>query len=127
MVSLFLKYLLALSTPFIIILCLTLKGHYSFVPIFYVFGIIPILEIIMKPDKINLALKSEKKFQDHILFDLLLYLIVPFQIFCTYFFLETITAGTLSTYEIVGLTASFGIGCGVLGINVGHELGHRNK
>ncbi len=127
MASLFFKYLLALSTPFIIILCLTFKGHYSFVPIIYVFGIIPILEIIMKPDKINLALKSEKKFQDNILFDLLLYLIVPFQIFCTYFFLETITASTLSTYELIGLTGSFGIGCGVLGINVGHELGHRNK
>mgnify|MGYP001227206689 CR=1 FL=1 len=127
MIASLFKYLLNLSTPLIIIGCLSAKGPWSFLTILYVFGLIPLLEIILKPDTFNLDSLTENKFKDHPLFDLLIYLIVPLQIYCVYFFLETITTSNLSSFELVGLTASFGIGCGVLGINVGHELGHRKK
>jgi alkane 1-monooxygenase len=40
-------------------------------------------------------------------------------------FLFTIQDPTLTALEIIGRTLSLGVGCGALGINVAHELGHR--
>ena len=52
--------------------------------------------------------------------------VVPLQYCILFFFLNRIGDGSLTWYETVGMVFSFGIACGVLGINVAHELGHRN-
>lgn len=45
--------------------------------------------------------------------------------FVLYQFL-TLDFDQLSTFETVGAITAAGMSCGVLGINVGHELGHKN-
>jgi len=57
----------------------------------------------------------------------MIYINVPAQFALLFFFLWKITSVDLATYEIIGKTVSMGLACGILGINVAHELGHRHK
>jgi len=59
------------------------------------------------------------------IFDWLLYLNLPIVFGLLIFGLFTISTNSLETYEFVGLVFSVGIVFGVNGINVAHELGHR--
>jgi alkane 1-monooxygenase len=52
--------------------------------------------------------------------------VVPVQYVLLFFFLNRVSEGNLTWWEITGIIFAFGIACGVLGINVAHELGHRN-
>ena len=60
------------------------------------------------------------------LYDFVLYITVPFQIFSICFFLFVINNFELTTYELVGKVLSMGILCGHA-INIAHELGHRSN
>ncbi len=58
-------------------------------------------------------------------YDFLLYLQIPIQFGLIILFLNQIHHVNLSVLELIGMTLSMGINCGVIGINVAHELGHR--
>ena len=53
-------------------------------------------------------------------------LTVPFQIICGIYLLVQISM-PLDTATLVGRILSYGIMCGVIGINVAHELGHKTN
>lgn len=57
-------------------------------------------------------------------FDILLYLAVPVQVGFLFYFFKVINAPH-TNIEYVGMTLSMGLMCGVFGINIAHELGHR--
>ena len=59
-------------------------------------------------------------------FDVLLWLNVPLLYFILGYYFYTISTEALLWYELLGMTVSVGIICGSMGINVAHELGHRN-
>lgn len=58
-------------------------------------------------------------------FDVLLYLNMPLLYGLIFYSGSILLSETLATYETVGLVLSLGIIIGTCGINVGHELGHR--
>lgn len=58
-------------------------------------------------------------------YDILLYIVVLVQYFALYEFLNSMKNDTLTWYDTVGRIGVMGMLCGVFGINVGHELGHR--
>lgn len=60
-------------------------------------------------------------------YDYILYLIVPLQYAFLYIFLESLQQPELRTLDIIGRVTGMGMLCGVFGINVAHELGHRVK
>ena len=68
--------------------------------------------------------EKESKLKN-LLFDWLLYLNVPLVFGLLIYALIELTTQTLATYEIIGFVFSVGIVLGVNGINVAHELGHR--
>lgn len=55
----------------------------------------------------------------------MLYLNLPIQYLLLGYMLYQVTWGSFSWWEKVGMVIAMGICCGVLGINVAHELGHR--
>ena len=57
--------------------------------------------------------------------DAVLYLVVPVQWALLVVFLFTVDAAGQATWEFAGRIATMGILCGIHGINVAHELGHR--
>ena len=122
-----LKYLAAFSIPVVAVLSIYLKGYWSFATPIYAFVLLPFLELIYPVDEYNLDENEVESKRKNKLFDWLLYLNLPIVFGILIFGLIVVTSTELQTHELVGLTFSVGIVLGVNGINVGHELGHRQK
>jgi alkane 1-monooxygenase len=60
-------------------------------------------------------------------YDRILYLVVILQYLALFLFLYSINESGLTPIDIIGRVWVMGLLCGTLGINVGHELGHRSK
>ncbi len=90
-------------------------------------AVIPLLELVWKGQHRNLSPEDEQAALSDPVFDVLLYLFVPIQYVLLYLFLDRVQNDTLTTVQLSGMIATMGILCGVYGINVAHELGHRTK
>ncbi|WP_411766147.1 alkane 1-monooxygenase [Winogradskyella sp. A3E31] len=120
-----LKYLAAFSIPLVALIGLILRGSLFWATPLYAFGVIPFLEIIFPVDPSNLEenqVESKLKLK---LFDWLLYLNLPLVFGILAFAISIVFTKDLTTLEFVGLITTVGIVLGVNGINVAHELGHR--
>lgn len=122
----FLKYASVYFSIGIILTALLLGGKWVFVAPLYVFGLIPLLELILPYSEQNLGKAEEEMAKKDIKYDLVVWSVVPLQFAVMFFFLNRIGEGSLAWWEKAGMIFSFGISCGVLGINLAHELGHRN-
>jgi alkane 1-monooxygenase len=103
----------------------TNTGILTFIPVMYGYIIIPLLELLIKPNEKNLEAAEEEVARADKTYDFILYAVVPLQYFVLIFFLFSLQQPGLSTIDYVGRTISMGILCGIFGINVAHELGHR--
>ncbi|NAY91678.1 alkane 1-monooxygenase [Muricauda sp. JGD-17] len=122
-----LKYLSALSIPLAAAISIYFKGHWSYFTPVYAFIVIPFLELLMPLDTDNLTAEQLDKKSNSPVFDWMLYLNIPIVFGFLIYTLWDISTHTYAVYEIVGLVLSVGIVLGVNGINVGHELGHRQQ
>ena len=120
-----LKYLAAMSIPVSMLIGLYFKGYWSFFTPAYAFVLIPLLELLLPHDPSNYEgeLREEKK--NNILFDWMLYLNIPIVFGLLFYILIQLPQNTYTFHELVGLILSMGIVLGTNGINVAHELGHR--
>lgn len=122
-----LKYLLSFSIPGAVAFSFFQEGWLSFFPLFYAFGFIPLMEVILSTDAKNMSdLERETASKDRV-YDWLLYLTVPLQYIFLVWFIVLLSQENPWSTEFFGRIFSFGLLCGVLGINVAHELGHRAK
>lgn len=120
-----LKYLTSYAIPFLAIVSFFIGGMWSFATVIFAFVFIPLIDLILPVNNSNLSEQEEESKTKNKIFDYLLYLNVPIQYGILGLFLYTISFETLQTYELIGFITTMGICCGVLGINVAHELGHR--
>ena len=120
------KYLLAYLVPASAILALMWQGAWAWATVLLAFVIVPVLEVFTPVSSTNFAPEIEDSRLCRRWFDGLLYLNVPllFGVVCMYVFI--VENQILSLVELLGLTLSVGIVVGANGINVAHELGHRN-
>ncbi|HEX2898492.1 MAG TPA: alkane 1-monooxygenase [Bacteroidia bacterium] len=102
------------------------QGLWSYALPVYAFGLIPLVELFLKADPSNLSQTELEMVKEDRWYDVLLYLIVPVQVGMIVLMCWKLSQPGLAPFEIVGKVWATGIGCGVLGINVAHELGHRN-
>jgi alkane 1-monooxygenase len=91
----------------------------------FAFIILPISELFFKADKFNIPKEDESENLNSKFYDWMLYIMVPIQYFIFGLFLYRISNPNLETFEKIGIISAFGISCGILGINLAHELGHR--
>ena len=96
-------------------------------PLLYAFAFMPIVELLINPKEKNMSEAEEQVAKEDRLYDIWLYLMVPFQYAALVFFLISLQDTTLTTIEYIGRIAVMGLLCGTFGINVGHELGHRRN
>ncbi|OUS01616.1 alkane 1-monooxygenase [Flavobacteriales bacterium 33_180_T64] len=120
-----LKYLAAFSIPIVAFIGLYLKGPFVYLTPIYAFVLIPVLEVIFPLDTKNTTSEDATKKLKQTIFDWLLYLNLPIVYGLVIFGIYQATHLTIETYELVGMMISVGIVLGVNGINVAHELGHR--
>lgn len=122
-----LKYLSVLILPILSYFSFQSQGWITFIPAIFVFGFIPFLELFFKPNSKNMDEAAESNIKQQLIFDLLLYIMVPIQLLSMCFFLLSFQAIEADITTIIGRILSMGLLCGVIGINVAHELGHRSK
>lgn len=122
-----LKYLTAFIIPVMAIVGLSLRGYWSFLTPVVGFILVPILETLMPVNTRNLSESEASSKAKNVLFDMLLYLNVPLIFGLVGWFLWSLSWAEYSTMELIGLTFSLGVAMGSNGINVAHELGHREN
>lgn len=101
------------------------SGVLSWVAPIFVFGFIPLLELIIGSSNHN---PTEEKLQKRLndpFFDYVLYLFFALQVLTCLFFVWYTTNTEIGTLTWWGHVTSMGICCGTFGINIAHELGHR--
>ena len=119
------KYLFNLFIPLIIGFSLWSNSIFVYAALVFLFGIIPFLELFTFADETNLSFDQEAVANSSRFFDWMVYLFLPCQFVLLFYFLFSI-GNTSETYLIIGKIVSMGLACGIIGINVAHELGHRN-
>jgi alkane 1-monooxygenase len=103
----------------------THTGWMVWMPMIIAWIVIPGLELLIKPSAANLNEAEEEMAKKSRLYDILLWLVVPLQYVSLYFFLNSMKEENLAWHDVAGRIWVMGLLCGVFGINVGHELGHR--
>ncbi len=120
-----LKYLAAFTIPLVALLGITLQGPWLYGTVIYAFVVLPALELIFPVDDHNLTEEEVQSNLKNRVFDWMLYLNLPIVYGALAYALFVLSSVSLSASEYVGLVLTVGIVFGVNGINVGHELGHR--
>lgn len=104
-----------------------LAGYpFTFIPVLYAFVLIPMLELILRPDRTNLESQEEELAGQNPVYDWFLYLQLPLQYVNLLLFLKVCTAAG-DGVTLFSMILLMGLLCGVIGINVAHELGHRSS
>jgi alkane 1-monooxygenase len=120
------KYLLVFSLPITVNIAFQAEGWLSFLPVYVFFMLVPFLELIL-PSRWTTNQASENELHRHAkYYNYLLYSLVFVQWgFVAFFLIAQSSSPDVTTWW--GRVVSMGLMCGIIGINVGHELGHRNK
>lgn len=121
----FIRYLSVFTLPITVYLSFTGNGLMTFFPLIFFFAVVPLLELCFKPVATNLENTAREKVKNARVYDVLLYMVLPVQWGFLWFFLSSIERPGLSWWEVAGMVSAMGMMCGVFGINIGHELGHR--
>jgi alkane 1-monooxygenase len=118
-------------SPFIVLIAAFFAfqnpGIITFLPVIYAFGVIPLIEVFLRPETSNLTHAEEELAKADKTYDYILYIIVPAQYVLLIQFLFSFQQTGLTWVDITGRIMTMGLLCGVFGINVAHELGHRAK
>lgn len=122
-----LKYLFVFTLPALAFISYYSTGWKAYLPVLEAFALIPLLELLFTPDAKNLSSERKDDMVSDAFYKVVLRLCVPIQLVMGYMLLVQ-TQGETDTTTLVGRILSHGMLCGVMGINVAHELGHkRNK
>ena len=121
-----LRYSIAFTGPLLACWGLSSTGFACWALPFYAFVLIPLVELFVRPSHVLLSEEEERAALAEPMYDVLLILFVPIQWGLLVYFLFNITDPTLSNWDLGGRITSMGLMCGVYGINIAHELGHRS-
>lgn len=121
------KYLGGFLSAAVIFLCLNAGGWWTWSGLVYAFVLVPLLDIFMPASETNMSKIEEEMAKKDRIYDYLIYMIVPIQYILVFYSLWRFKTVELTWFEHLGYITALGLACGVFGINVAHELGHRNK
>jgi len=122
-----LKYLSILVLPITVYISFTSNGWLTFLPLITFFGLLPFIELFFNTDTKNFNKEQEQIEKEKKIYTYILYATLPIQLGFLIYFFTAIQETGLTTIDLIGRIYAMGLMCGVIGINVGHELGHRNN
>ena len=122
-----LKYLFAYTVPLaaFISFASTVIGTYA--AVIYAFVVLPFLDVVLGKNTTNLDDETRNSKAINKLFDLMLYFNLPIVFGLMSYCFFQVTNQSYTTSEWIGLSLSAGILLATNGINVAHELGHRQS
>ncbi len=121
------KYLTAYIVPLLAVWGLLYGGWTAYAVPLFAFGMVPFFDQLLPGSTYNLTDEERQSQLADKLFDWLLYLNIPVVYGIVGLFIYQLNQGTFSSSELTGWILSVGITIGACGINVGHELGHRQN
>ncbi|MCB9170163.1 MAG: alkane 1-monooxygenase [Flavobacteriales bacterium] len=119
-------YARAWSGPALAALALLSNGFWCWGLPFFGFVVVPLVEAFVRPDRSGLTQQEISVALKEPLFDMLLYFMVPMFWGLTFWFAWRITRPDQPVLDSIGRVLTMGALCGIYGINVAHELGHRS-
>ncbi|MEP1032042.1 alkane 1-monooxygenase [Ekhidna sp.] len=122
-----LKYMNVLVLPALAWVSFNTYGWVTYLPLIQSFVFVPLLELAFKPNPENLTSAREEIRKKDRIFDWQLYIMVPIQFVLLATFLISMQEIGLTLLDKIGRISAMGLMCGVIGINVAHELGHRKE
>ena len=122
-----LKYLFAYTIPVSAYLSFMSFGAGTYAAVIYAFIIIPFLDAFLGQDHKNLEQEEIKEKKINRVFDWMLYINLPIVFGLLFLVFSRVQSIEYTTTEMIGLSFSTGILLATNGINVAHELCHRNK
>ena len=122
-----LKYFAVYLLPVTVWFSFNSEGLWTFLPLLVFFVFVPLLELLIKPSHQNFEDEKRVAEKKNKLYDWILYLALPVQLIFLIYFLNIISFTPVGSVEFFGKVFAMGLMCGVIGINVAHELGHRHK
>ena len=120
------KYIGTFLGPLLVLTTFHLSGVFAYIGIFVLYLLIPVLEIILPKDSYNFTKAEKKLAKEDKFYDWILYLLVPLHLFVVFDFLITVTNPEILLSDLIACVMMMGTLLGVLGINGGHELGHKS-
>ncbi len=122
-----LKYLTAYFVPLLSFTALYYKGWVSWITVVFVFIMVPVLEIFMNNSKLNLSDAERDSKSKKLFFDILLYCNIPIVYLMVGYYIYILNTYNYNSIELIGMYTAVGLTLASAGINVAHELGHRNE
>ena len=104
---------------------LLLGGWWTLLLPLTAFGLVPLGEAFVSGTTANLDGPAERAVLQNRWYDRMIYGLVPVQWGGVLLLLALVGTGRLVGWEVLGGALAVGTMCGALGINLGHELGHR--
>ena len=117
-------YLLSFLLPPVVMVCVTEGGAWAYVPLLVIFVAVPAVDTLVGPAQ---RARESPELDRNIFFKLVTWAWVPVQLALLAWVLAIVASGGLTTFEIIGATASMGATAGAVGITFAHELVHRSK
>ena len=122
------RYLFALLPACSAAISFSNQGILAWFTVIFVFGFIPILELLMGNGGKLGQNDHSKNLNHNRLYDLMIYLTIPIHLYLFYWFLNLdYPKPYYLDSDFYGRAFGMGILCGSFGINVAHELGHRQN
>jgi alkane 1-monooxygenase len=120
-------FYLAYLMPASVVAGYLLGGAFNFSTIFLAFVIIPLLDIIIAPDRTNPTPEETEALVHRLSFRVVTNLYAAVQVALVIWGAYVVTHAALSTIELTGLILSIAMTTGGIGITVAHELGHKKN
>lgn len=121
------KYFAAFIIPLLALLAFNTTGIIAYTGVFVLYVLVPVVEQFFPPDRYNFDKAEKELAEEDQLYDWVMYLMVPVHLYVFYAFLNAITEPNLALSDTMARIFMMGTVLGVVGINVGHELGHKTK
>ena len=120
-------FLLPLGLPPLVVWSVTVGGVWSFAAVAVVFGLVPVLDLLLGRDTRNPASDAESaELESRFYYRAILYAWVPLQLALLAWAVWQAGQG-LDALSFAGLLLSVGVVTGGIGITVAHELGHKRS
>lgn len=121
------NYLFALLPAVMVWFSWTNEGWLAWTSVWFIFGVIPLLELTLGIRKQSVNESEMQRRASDRSFDMVLYLLFPVQFGMIFYFGELMSFASFKSMDTWGHIFGMGILCGGYGINVAHELGHRQQ
>lgn len=118
----------ALIIPALVVVGSYAGGWWNFVPLIFVFMIIPVIDYWIGPDTANVPKEEKEAIGEEFYYRLITYVWVYVQFAFLFWCMYRISSGAITYwYEWTGFTIGAALVTGGIGITVAHELGHKKS